>query len=139
MAKFDEETIDDDVQDETVDDDTQKDDAGDEVSDRLKAVEQNQALNALMADPEVQEVIKLKRAGKPVAVSEMVEGKDETVHEEDGLPGGVGRIRGFRCARWTDRERQKDAAEGGEEGLGQAGIPEQAGQARQLGDLEDRL
>ncbi len=85
MAKFDEETIDDDVQDETVDDDTQKDDAGDEVSDRLKAVEQNQALNALMADPEVQEVIKLKRAGKPVAVSEIVEGKDETVNEEDGL------------------------------------------------------
>ena len=88
MAKFDEETIDDDVETEDVDDDTQKGDEGDEsgdVADRLKAVEQNQALNALMADPEVQEVIRLKRAGKPVAVSEKADKEEETADEEDAI------------------------------------------------------
>ena len=80
---FDDTTIEN-VESDVVDEDTQTGDDGvEDVSDRLKAVEQNTALNALLGDPEVQEVIKLKREGKVVKVAEHVdEEEEEEVAEE---------------------------------------------------------
>ena len=79
---FDETTIED-TESEVVDDDTQtSEDGTPDVSSRLQAVEQNQNFQVLMADPEIQEVIKLKREGKVVKVAEHVEEKEEEVVEE---------------------------------------------------------
>ncbi len=77
MTQFDE-TVVEDTSDEVVDDDTQTDDNG-EIAGRIDKIEQNQALNALIADPDIQKIITLKKAGKTVSVAEY----EEVVEEEE--------------------------------------------------------
>lgn len=56
-----------------------------EVSERLKALEQNQALLKLMSDPDIQAVIRAKQSGKPVEVKERTqeETQNQTTKEEE--------------------------------------------------------
>ena len=94
---FDDATIED-TESEVVDDDTQTNEEGvEDVSNRLKSLEENKAFTVLMGDPEIQEVIKLKRAGKTVTVAEHVEEKEEEeveekVDEDDPLRETLSRI-----------------------------------------------
>lgn len=53
------------------------------LNNRIKALEQNQALSAVLADPDVQKVLLAKQAGKKVQVSDLVEQEEEEQAEEE--------------------------------------------------------
>jgi hypothetical protein len=52
---------------------------GDEVSERIKRLEENEAVRSVLADPEIQKVLNARRSGKTVRV---VEDEDEVEDEE---------------------------------------------------------
>lgn len=55
---------------------------GEAVQNRIKALESQQALNALLADPDIRKVLEAKQKGQKVQVSDLVEEETEEVEEE---------------------------------------------------------